>query len=69
MIVVQIQHANPYYHGEIDYECRAEHCWNGDHTRPNAVSRLRYPRLFVPRIIERILKTAPPGADLASWRY
>jgi hypothetical protein len=60
---------DPYFDGEIDYECRAEHCWNGDHTRPNAVSRLRYPQLFIPRIVERILKTAPPGADLTSWRY
>jgi hypothetical protein len=60
---------DPYFDGEIDYECRAEHCWNGDHKHPNAVSRLRYPQLFIPRIVARILKTAPPGADLTSWRY
>src|SRR6266540_7051250 len=28
---------NPNYGGEVDYEPRAEHCWNGDHTRPNAI--------------------------------
>jgi len=60
---------NPYYAGEIDYGDRAEHCWNGDHTRPNAISRLRYHQMFIPRIVERLLKTAPPGADLTSWRY
>lgn len=60
---------NPFYGGEVDYEPRAEHCWNGDHTRPNAISRLRYHQMFVPRAVERILKTAPPGADLTSWRY
>ena len=47
----------------------AEHCWNGDHTRPNALSRLRYHQMFIPKIVERMLKTAPAGADLKSWRY
>jgi hypothetical protein len=60
---------DPYYAGEVDYEPRAEHCWNGDHTRPNALSRLRYHQMFIPRAVERILKTAPKGADLTSWRY
>jgi hypothetical protein len=60
---------NPNYGGLVDYEPRAEHCWNGDHTRPNALSRLRYHQFYAPKIIERILKTAPPGADVKSWRY
>jgi hypothetical protein len=59
----------PYYGGEVDYGDRAEHCWNGDHTQPNAISRLRYHQTFAPKIVSRILKTAPPGADLTSWRY
>jgi hypothetical protein len=61
--------ANPPYGGEIDYGDRAEHCWNGDHTRPNAESRLRYHQMFAPKIVERILKSAPKGADVTSWRY
>jgi hypothetical protein len=60
---------NPPYGSEVDYEPRAEHCWNGDHTRPNAISRLRYNQMFLPRIVERIRKTAPVGADLKSWGY
>lgn len=60
---------NPHYNGEVDYEPRAEHCWNGDHTRPNAISRLRYHQFYAPKIVERILKSAPPGADVTSWRY
>jgi hypothetical protein len=60
---------NPHYGGEVDYEPRAEHCWNGDHTRPNAISRLRYHQFYAPKIVERIMKSAPPGADLKSWRY
>jgi hypothetical protein len=60
---------NPAFGGQVDYEPRAEHCWNGDHTRPNAISRLRYHQFFAPKIVERITKSAPPGADLKSWRY
>jgi hypothetical protein len=60
---------NPPYEGEVDYGDRAGHCWNGDHTRPNAISRLRYHQMFAPKIVERILRSAPPGADLKSWRY
>jgi hypothetical protein len=60
---------NPAFGGEVDYQPRAEHCWNGDHTRPNAISRLRYHQFFAPKIVERITKSAPPGADLKSWRY
>jgi hypothetical protein len=60
---------NPRFEGVIDYGRRAEHCWNGDHTRPNAQSRLRYHQMFVPIAVERIRKTAPAGADLESWNY
>jgi hypothetical protein len=60
---------NPPFDGEIDYGDRAEHCWNGDHTRPNAISRLRYHQMYLPKIQDRILKTAPAGADTKSWRY
>ncbi len=60
---------NPPSGAFVDYEPRAEHCWNGDHTRPNAISRLRYHQFFLPKIVERIKTTAPPGADLKSWDY
>lgn len=60
---------NPHYNGEVDYKPRVEHCWNGDHTRPNGISRLRYHQFYAPKIVARILKSAPPGADLTSWRY
>lgn len=60
---------NPHYDGVVEYGDRAEHCWNGDHKRPNAVSRMRYHQMYVPRILERIEQTAPDGADLTSWRY
>lgn len=60
---------NPPYGGEVKYGDRAEHCWNGDPNQPNAISRLRYHQMYAPKILERILKSAPAGADLTSWRY
>jgi hypothetical protein len=60
---------DPYYAGDIDYGDRAEHCWNGDHGQPNAISRLRYHQMYIPRIVKRIEATAPPGSDIKSWRY
>lgn len=60
---------DPYYEGEVDYGDRAEHCWNGDHANPNYLSRLRYHQLHIPKIMDRIKKSAPAGADLKSWRY
>jgi hypothetical protein len=60
---------NPSYGGEVTYGPRAEHCWNGDPTQPNAYSRLHYNTMYLPKILEQIQKTAPKGADLTSWRY
>jgi len=59
----------PYYNGQVDYGDRAEHCWNGDHSRPNATSRLRYHQMFIKKAVERINISAPENADLNSWRY
>jgi hypothetical protein len=59
----------PAYQGEVAYGDRAEHCWNGDPSLPNAYSRLHYNFQYLPKILEQIRATAPPGADLTSWRY
>ncbi len=59
----------PYYNGQVDYGDRAEHCWNGDHSRPNATSRLRYHQMFIKKAVKRMSISAPVGADLDSWRY
>lgn len=61
--------AQPAADAVVDYGDRDEHCWNGDHTRANAYSRLRYPQMVLPWAVERMLATAPPGADVRSWRY
>ncbi|MBI3715454.1 MAG: hypothetical protein HY255_05625 [Betaproteobacteria bacterium] len=64
-----LKSANPPADAVVEYGDRAEHCWNGDHTRPNAYSRMRYPQMVLPWAVERMLKTAPAGADVKSWRY
>jgi putative esterase len=64
-----LKKTDPPYGGEVKYGDRFEHCWNGDPDQPNANSRLRYNQMHAPKIVERILKSAPQGADLTSWRY
>jgi hypothetical protein len=64
-----LREASPPADAVVDYGDRDEHCWNGDHTRANAYSRLRYPQMVLPWAVERMLQTAPPGADTRSWRY
>jgi hypothetical protein len=63
------QQRNPSYDGEVDYGDRAEHCWNGDHTQPNYISRLRYHRMFIPKWASSLGNKAPKGVDLSRWRY
>jgi hypothetical protein len=60
---------NPPADAEVAYGDRAEHCWNGAPTQPNAISRLRYNTMYLPKILKRIEEAHPPGADLKSWRY
>jgi len=64
-----LKHADPPADAEVDYEPRAEHCWNGDHTRPNAYSRLRYAQMFIPPIMDQFRRNHPEQADTLSWRY
>ncbi len=64
-----LETAAPSADAEVDYGDRAEHCWNGDHSRGNAFSRLRYPQMFIPRVMDQIRRNHPPGADTTSWRY
>lgn len=61
--------SEPYFDGEFDYGDKAEHCWNGDQTQPNAISRLRYHQMFISKWAKEIDNRAPEGVDLTSWRY
>ncbi len=64
-----LDQADPPADALVDYECGSQHCWNGDHDNPNAISRLRYHFMYVERMLERMEQAAPEGADLTSWRY
>lgn len=64
-----LKNADPPAEAIVEYGDRHEHCWNGDPTRANAYSRLRYPQMVLPWVVDRILDTAPDGADIDSWRY
>ncbi|HEX2717406.1 MAG TPA: hypothetical protein VHM67_06970 [Gemmatimonadaceae bacterium] len=63
-----LRKADPPADAIVDYGDRAEHCWNGDHTRPNAYSRLRYVQMVFPWVRERLDRTAPAGTE-ATWKY
>jgi hypothetical protein len=60
---------NPVCSCQVDYGDRAEHCWNGDHTQPNYMSRLHYHQMYIKKWAEEVKTRAPKGADLTSWRY
>lgn len=60
---------DPYYGGHVEYGDRYEHCWTGVHGEPLEIQRLTVMQRFLPQMAERILRTAPPGADVLSWRY
>jgi hypothetical protein len=65
----RLEALRPAYEGSVAYGDRAEHCWNGDPTQPNAYSRLHYNFQYLPLILARIAKSAPAGADITGWRY
>jgi len=49
---------NPPANAVVEYGDRKPHCWSGHETA-----------YWFKQLEERILKTAPAGADLTSWRY
>ncbi|MCJ7628288.1 MAG: hypothetical protein MUO50_07850, partial [Longimicrobiales bacterium] len=59
----------PYYGGLVEYGDRYEHCWSGDHEEPLEIQGLTVYQRFFPQFAVHILRTAPAGADLSSWRY
>jgi hypothetical protein len=60
--------ASPPADAEVLYGARDEHCWSGDASTFNAVSRLTYTERFLPRMAEWWARTAPPGTDVSGWR-
>ena len=56
---------DPYYAGSFEWGERQPHCFSGAPEFPGQTSYQR----VLPRMLDRILATAPPGADTLSWRY
>ena len=56
---------DPHYDGSFDIGRRQPHCYSGTPEYPGQRAEQR----VFPKMLERILATAPPGADTKSWRY
>ena len=59
-----LQSALPPFEGEVAYGDRAEHCWNGDPSNPNYLTRLRYNTMYIPKMMARMKATAPSGSNM-----
>jgi hypothetical protein len=57
--------SDPYYAGSFDWGARAPHCYSGAAEFPGQTAYQR----VLPVMREHILRTAPEGADVTSWRY
>jgi Putative esterase len=57
--------ADPRVSYTFDVGERAPHCYAGKPDYPGQRPEQR----ILPQMLERILRTAPPGADVKSWRY
>jgi len=60
--------ASPPADTEFVYGLRDEHCFSGDTSTFNAVSRLTYTERLLPKMAEWWARTAPPGTDVSGWR-
>ncbi len=61
--------ANPPAEVDIVYGERREHCFTGDTSVPNNVGTRTVHQRYMPAMAAWMVKTAPRGADVTSWRY
>jgi hypothetical protein len=60
---------DPAYDGSVEYGTRFIHCYQGDPNAPLAASSRTALQRQMPVMAARMIKTAPAGADVKSWRY
>ena len=60
---------DPAYEGSVEYGKRFIHCYQGDPDTNLAASSRTVLQRQMPAMEARMLKTAPAGADVRSWRY
>ena len=61
--------SEPYWRGSIEYGHDLPHCYTGDPSVPVEVSSRTVNQRLLPEMAEHMLRVAPPGADVSSWRY
>jgi hypothetical protein len=63
----------PYYNGSIEYGIKNgkgyEHCWTGSYNQSISMAWNTLNQRMIPKMIEHIVNTAPPGADLSFTSY
>jgi hypothetical protein len=59
----------PYYGGTFDYGVGVGHGYTGDASLAPGVANGTLNQRLMPVMMNFMLKTAPPGADVSSWRY
>jgi len=59
---------DPYYRGTFDFGVRQPHCYSGadDSSGPAGSTELQR---FLPAMVTHMERTAPPNADVSSWKY
>ena len=60
---------NPYYAGSFDYGPDQPHCYTGEPNLPARIGAQTATQRVLQQAAEWMLKTAPAGADVTSWRY
>jgi len=55
---------DPYYHGSFEFGMRKPHCYPGEYDPAVGLNQHYWPEM-----VKRMEETAPPGADLKSWKY
>lgn len=59
----------PYFAGDFDYGPGRPHCYTGKDDLPPEAAGLTTNQRVITKAVERMLETAPAGADVSSWRY
>ncbi len=60
---------NPYRAADFDFGPLQPHCYTGAEDQPRSASSRSWLQRIMPQMAEWMEKTAPPGADVKSWKY
>jgi hypothetical protein len=60
---------DPYWRGTVEYGHDHPHCYTGDPSVPVSVSRFTINQRLLPEMAGHMVRHAPAGADVTSWKY